>query len=81
MDIRRPVLAHKFGLTNQQGVTTFLSGQCNDISNLIFQSKENENLFVMPAGPVPPNPNELLLSNNMTRLVEQLRHDFRLCSD
>lgn len=76
MDIRRPVLAHKFGLTNQQGVTTFLSGQCNDISNLIFQSKENENLFVMPAGPVPPNPNELLLSNNMTRLIEQLRHDF-----
>ncbi len=76
MDIRRPVLAHRFGLTNQQGVTTFLSGQCHDVSRLIYQSKESENLYIMPAGPVPPNPNELLLSSNMDRLVEQLRQDF-----
>lgn len=76
MDIRRPVLAHRFGFTNQYGITTFLSGQSNDISKLIYQSKENENLYILPAGPVPPNPNELLLSSNMTRLMEQLRHDF-----
>lgn len=76
MDIRRPALAHKFGLTNQQGVTTFLSGQCSDVSKLISRSTENENLYILPAGPVPPNPNELLLSQNMTRLMDQLRHDF-----
>lgn len=76
MDIRRPVLAHAFGLSNQQGVTTFLSGQINDISSLIHQSAECENLYIMPAGPVPPNPNELLLSQNMHRLMDQLRHDF-----
>lgn len=75
-DIRRPALAHKFGLTNSQGVTTFLSGQVNDISSLIHQSEESENLFILPAGPVPPNPNELLLSENMHRLMDQLRHDF-----
>lgn len=76
MDIRRPVLAHRFGFTNQYGVTTFLSGQSNDVSQLIHQSKENENLYILPAGPVPPNPNELLLSSNMNRLMEQLRKDF-----
>jgi len=76
MDIRRPVLAHHFGLTNQQGVTTFLSGQSNDINQLIHQSKDNPNLYILPAGPVPPNPNELLLSNNMTRMMDQLRNDF-----
>lgn len=76
LDIRRPVLAHQFGLTNQQGVTTFLSGQVNDVRSLIHQSKESENLYILPAGPVPPNPNELLLSENMTRLMDQLRHDF-----
>lgn len=76
MDIRRPMLAHQFGFTNQQGVTTFLSGQISDVKALIHPSKESENLFVLPAGPVPPNPNELLLSDNMSRLMEQLRHDF-----
>lgn len=76
MDIRRPVLAHQFGLTNQEGVTTFLSGQINDITKLIHQSKESDNLYILPAGPVPPNPNELLLSENMTRMMDQLRKDF-----
>lgn len=76
MDIRRPALAHRFRLSNQQGVTTFLSGQTNDVTALIHQSKENPNLYILPAGPIPPNPNELLLSDNMTRLMEQLRHDF-----
>ena len=76
MDIRRPMLAHQFGFTNQQGVTTFLSGHTDDVKALLHQSKECENLYVLPAGPVPPNPNELLLSDNMKRLMEQLRADF-----
>jgi capsular exopolysaccharide synthesis family protein len=57
-------------------VTTFLSGQVNDITKLIHQSKESENLYILPAGPVPPNPNELLLSDNMSRMMDQLRNDF-----
>lgn len=76
MDIRRPALAHRFGLTNQMGVTTFLSGQERNISNLVHQSDINPNLYIMPAGPIPPNPNELLLSDNMQRMMDQLRHDF-----
>lgn len=75
-DIRRPALAHKFGLTNSQGITTFLSGQINDIKAITHQSSESENLYIIPAGPIPPNPNELLLSENMRRLMDQLRHDF-----
>ncbi len=76
MDIRRPVLAHKFEYNNDQGVTTFLSGQEKDINSLILPSKVNDNLFVLPGGPVPPNPNELLLSNNMAKMFEQLRQEF-----
>ncbi len=30
----------------------------------------------MPAGPIPPNPNELLMSDNMTQLIETLRAEF-----
>lgn len=76
MDIRRPVLAHRFGLNNQQGVTTYLTGQTTDINSLINQSTENENLYILPAGTIPPNPNELLLSENMKRLIATLRENF-----
>ena len=76
MDIRRPMLAHSFGFDNHKGATTFLSGQTTNIDDIIFQSAESPNLYVMPAGPVPPNPNELLMSDNMTKLMAQIRERF-----
>ncbi|MDE6574796.1 MAG: polysaccharide biosynthesis tyrosine autokinase [Muribaculaceae bacterium] len=76
MDLRRPMLAHRFGFSNQKGVTTFLSGQETNIDELIIRSNDNPNLYVLPAGPVPPNPNELLMSANMGRLMSQLRNSF-----
>lgn len=76
MDLRRPMLAHNFGLTNQRGVTTYLSGQEQDINSLIRPADVNPNLYILPAGPIPPNPNELLMSANMTRMMTQLREEF-----
>ena len=76
MDLRRPMLAHNFGLTNQRGVTTYLSGQERNIDTLLIQSQINANLYVLPAGPIPPNPNELLMSANMTRMMSELRNEF-----
>lgn len=76
LDIRRPVLAHLVNLHNKRGITTYLSEQEDDISSLICPTTFNENLFVMPAGPVPPNPNELLLSKRMQDMVSYLRQNF-----
>lgn len=76
LDIRRPVLAHICGLTNATGVTTFLSGQESQVDSLITESSFNPNLFILPAGPVPPNPNELLLNDNATQMFNQLRAKF-----
>lgn len=76
MDIRRPMLAHTFGFDNHKGATTFLSGQTHNLEDVIYQSKESPNLYVLPAGPVPPNPNELLLSDNMKELMDQMRAKF-----
>ncbi|MDE6469079.1 MAG: hypothetical protein K2L28_09340, partial [Muribaculaceae bacterium] len=47
-----------------------------DLNKLIVRTKTNDNLYVLPAGPVPPNPNELLMSANMTRLITKLRDEF-----
>ena len=41
-----------------------------------MQSKLSPDLYVLPAGPVPPNPNELLLSDNMGKMISQLRYEF-----
>lgn len=76
LDIRRPVLAHMCGLTNASGVSTYLSGQVDDINTLLHESTFTPNLFILPAGPVPPNPNELLLNENATRMFQQLRKEF-----
>ena len=76
LDIRRPVLAHLCGLNNSSGVTTYLSGQTQDLSSLIHQSQFNPNMYILPAGPVPPNPNELLLNDTAGRMFDTLRRDF-----
>lgn len=73
MDIRRPVLAHFFELNNRSGVTTYLSGQVSNIKDVIAPSGRHENLSVLPAGPVPPNPNELLLSDRNRQMFDELR--------
>lgn len=73
MDIRRPVLAHFFELNNRSGVTTYLSGQVSNIKDVIVPSGRHENLSVLPAGPVPPNPNELLLSDRNRQMFDELR--------
>lgn len=75
-DLRRPMLAHRFGFDNRQGVTTYLSGQESRLESLLKQSNDNPNLYVLPAGPVPPNPNELLMSSAMTRMMSILRNEF-----
>lgn len=76
LDLRRPMLAHRFGFSNRRGVTTYLSGQESNANELTLKSKENDNLYVLPAGPLPPNPNELLMSANMGRLMTTLRNEF-----
>lgn len=73
MDIRRPVLAHFFELNNRSGVTTYLSGQVSNIKDVIASSGRHENLSVLPAGPVPLNPNELLLSDRNRQMFDELR--------
>lgn len=76
MDIRRPALAHVFDLNNRYGLTTYLCGQTDDLNSLIFPSGVNDNLWVMPAGPIPPNPNELLLDERLDECISSLRNQY-----
>ncbi len=73
LDIRRPMLAHSFGMNNSEGITTYLCGQVDDWESLVKQSSECADLYVLPGGPVPPNPNELLLSDRLENLLNEAR--------
>lgn len=76
LDIRRPALAHRFNINNRRGVTTYLSGQEKDLSSLIHPSGLNPSLYVLPAGPMAPNPNELLMAPTMEHMMLELRKEF-----
>lgn len=73
-DMRKPTGHRTFQLSNRFGLSSFLSRQ-NSLEDVI-QDTEVPNLFVMTAGPIPPNPAEMLNSNSMTKLMELLREQF-----
>ena len=72
LDIRRPMAAIHFGFDNKQGITNYLSSQETNIDKIIFPTKF-ANLDIIPSGPIPPNPNELLLNNNLDALMSEVR--------
>ena len=67
-----------FGASPRPGLSNYLSGidltegQEPDIINYL-QKTEIENLLLMPAGNIPPNPSELLVSPQMNKLLEDLK--------
>ncbi len=67
-DLRRPRLHKHFGVSNAHGLTSYLSNDKNPES-LIQNSSELPNLKVITSGPIPPNPSELLSSNEMKNLA------------
>ena len=75
LDIRLPMLAQNLGLPSSPGVTNYLSGAVDDVDSLIVS---HSNCDVIVAGPVPPNPSELLLNNRIEQLITELkqRYDF-----
>lgn len=75
-DLRRPRLHSHFDLPNARGLTNCLSGDLDDLDSLIQTYEKQPNLKVLPSGPIPPNPAELLGSDEMRRLLASLSEKF-----
>lgn len=73
-DLRRPGQHRNFGLVQEPGLTDVLIGNA-DIREAI-RPDVSENLDLLPAGPIPPNPAELLGSQAMQHLIGELRQDY-----
>jgi capsular exopolysaccharide synthesis family protein len=73
-DLRRPTMSEYFGLDGNAGVTTFLAGNA-DVS-ILLQQWGADQLYILPAGQIPPNPSELLGSAAMKDLILRLETSF-----
>ena len=71
LDMRKPTLHDKFGLSNYKGMSTYLSGK--SLLYEIIQPSGYENLDVITSGPIPPNPSELINSRVFKDLIERLK--------
>ncbi len=75
-DLRRPRLHAHFNLPNTRGVTNCLSGETKNFDDLIQTYDKQPNLKLFTSGPVPPNPAELLGSDEMRKLLAALSGKF-----
>jgi len=74
LDLRKPRLADEFNLSNQTGVVNYLIKQ-KTLSEIINPT-EIPNLDVILSGPIPPNPSELIISEAMKELIEELKQKY-----
>ena len=70
-DLRRSTLHRTFKVPNNRGLTTILTSGLSKIDlNEVIPNSGVENLDVLPAGPIPPNPSELLNSKRMLNFLK-----------
>ncbi len=73
-DLRKPKLADDFKLDINIGMVNYLIGE--KTAEEVIQKTEYDNLYILLSGSVPPNPSELLLSDETSKLMEYLRQNF-----
>lgn len=76
LDIRKPMLATYFGLSNKGCLTSYLSDDEFSIDDTIQHGVEHPNLDIIPAGVIPPNPSELLQNDRLDALFAELRNRY-----
>ncbi len=76
-DMRRPRLQTIFGMNRQEGLSSILSSDISEDDMLeMVRHDEASGLSVLTSGPIPPNPAELLGSDQMRRLVAALQANY-----
>lgn len=73
-DLRRPTSHYTFRLENHTGLTNVLTRQST--LGLAVQNTEVPDLYLLTSGPIPPNPSELLASNQMKEMLSEAKQQF-----
>src|SRR5690606_11347825 len=70
-DLRKPTVHYSFRVDNVKGLSNLLVDNIPFVE--VVHETNVENLHVVTCGPIPPNPSELLASNKMERMIEELK--------
>jgi len=76
MDLRMPRLHQVFGIDNSVGLSNYLNGEAT-LDEILQPVPGHPNYFIIPSGPLPPNPSELLSGMEVRTLMSTLRERFR----
>lgn len=74
-DIRKPRIMSSLNLGSKPGITNYLIGKAS-MQDLLVPVPGFDNFFVIPCGPIPPNPSELLLDSKIDDLFAWLKTEF-----
>ena len=75
LDLRKPSLHGRLGVSNGRGATNYFIGQ-GELTALIQSTAVHPNLDVLVSGPIPPNPSELLSNGRLPALIAELRRHY-----
>lgn len=74
LDLRKPTVHKTLNISNRHGITNVLTRSV-ELEDVI-QSTLVPNLYAIPSGIIPPNPSELLGSNALVQVIQQLKQNF-----
>jgi capsular exopolysaccharide synthesis family protein len=74
LDMRKPKIHLGFQASNAKGMSNLLAGHYS-LTDVVKKSNM-DNLYYISAGPIPPNPSELILSPQFDELIEKLKEEF-----
>jgi capsular exopolysaccharide synthesis family protein len=78
-DIRKPKILKGLGMEtkNNKGISNYLVGKAS-LEEIIQKVPDTENLYVIPCGPIPPNPAELILNDRLKELFDEVKRVFEM---
>ncbi|MGB0427509.1 MAG: GumC family protein [Flavobacteriales bacterium] len=76
MDLRAPKVTKYLGVSNQKGVTNYVTDHTLSLNDLKFKIPEAPNLDIIASGAIPPNPAELLMTSKVEAMFDTLKADY-----
>jgi tyrosine-protein kinase Etk/Wzc len=74
-DIRKPKIVSGLDLKRKMGITNYIIGKAS-FNELLIKVNGVDDLYVIPCGPIPPNPSEILLDHKLDELMKEVMENF-----
>lgn len=75
VDLRRPTLHRICHVSNEKGLSNYITGE-SDLEDVLIDLPVNEKLYMVSAGPIPPDPVQLLTSKRMEMFIQEAYKKF-----